>query len=62
VLIEVAQAVQHLHSCKLIHSDIKPENVLLKSDLTKAIGFSTKLSDFGLSKVGPGAVCCWPSW
>jgi len=51
VLIEVAQAIQHLHNMKLIHCDIKPENVLLKSDPSKAIGFVTKLSDFGLAKL-----------
>lgn len=51
VLIEVAQAIQHLHSLKLIHCDIKPENVLLKSDGSKPIGFVTKLSDFGLAKL-----------
>jgi len=51
VLIEVAQAIQHLHSMKLIHCDIKPENVLLKSDPSKQIGFVTKLSDFGLAKL-----------
>ncbi|GLI71621.1 hypothetical protein VaNZ11_016888, partial [Volvox africanus] len=51
VLIEVAQAIQHLHSLKLIHCDIKPENVLLKSDGSKPIGFITKLSDFGLAKL-----------
>jgi serine/threonine protein kinase len=51
VLLEVAQAIQHLHELKLIHCDIKPENVLLKSDPSKAIGFVTKLSDFGLAKI-----------
>lgn len=51
VLIEVAQAVQHLHNMKLIHCDIKPENVLLKTDVSKQIGFVTKLSDFGLTKL-----------
>lgn len=52
VLIEVAQAIQYLHSKKLIHCDIKPENVLLKSDSSKSIlGFVTKLSDFGLAKL-----------
>lgn len=51
VLIEVSQAIQHLHSVKLIHCDIKPENVLLKTDNTKPLGFVTKLSDFGLAKL-----------
>jgi serine/threonine protein kinase len=29
----------------------QPENVLLKSDGSKPIGFVTKLSDFGLAKL-----------
>ena len=51
VLVEVAQAVLHLHKMKLLHCDIKPENVLLRSDQTSALGFVTKLSDFGLAKL-----------
>lgn len=51
VLIEVAQSVLHLHNMKLLHCDIKPENVLLKSDSTNPLGFVTKLSDFGLAKL-----------
>ena len=47
----VALAIQHLHAMKLIHCDIKPENVLLKSDPSKPVGFVTKLSDFGLAKM-----------
>ncbi len=51
VLLEVAQSVLHLHSMKLLHCDIKPENVLLKSEPNRPLGFITKLSDFGLAKL-----------
>jgi serine/threonine protein kinase len=51
VLLDVAHAVQHLHSIRIIHCDIKPENVLLKSDASHPLGFTTKLSDFGLAKM-----------
>lgn len=51
VLNEVAQAVQHLHNMHLIHCDIKPENVLLKTDSSRPLSFVTKLSDFGLAKL-----------
>jgi serine/threonine protein kinase len=51
VLLEVAHSVQHLHNIKLLHCDIKPENVLLKSDPGNPLGFVTKLSDFGLAKL-----------
>lgn len=30
---------------------LQPENVLIKSDNSKSIGFQTKLSDFGLAKL-----------
>lgn len=51
VLLEVAQALQHLHQHGLIHGDVKPENVLLKADSGRRCGFVTKLSDFGLVKM-----------
>jgi serine/threonine protein kinase len=51
VLLEVAASVQHLHNVQLLHCDIKPENVLLKSDNSNPLGFTTKLSDFGLAKL-----------
>jgi hypothetical protein len=51
VLLDVAHSIRYLHSLRLLHCDIKPENVLLKSDNSKPLGFSIKLSDFGLAKM-----------
>lgn len=51
VLMEVAASVQHLHSLQLLHCDIKPENILLKTDNSTPLGFTAKLSDFGLAKL-----------
>jgi serine/threonine protein kinase len=44
LLIQVASALDYLHSKKIVHRDLKPENVLI-SDSGDAV-----LSDFGLSK------------
>lgn len=43
VLLQLAQAIHHLHSLHVLHRDIKPSNILL--DEKK----NCKLSDFGLS-------------
>ena len=51
MLLQLAHSLQYLHSVKLLHCDIKPENVLLKSDSSHPLGFVVKLSDFGLSKL-----------
>jgi len=45
ILTEVASAQRFLHSKKIIHRDLKAENVLVASNL------STRLMDFGLSKL-----------
>ena len=42
---EIAAAVKYLHSRKIIHRDIKVENIFLSQEL------SVKLGDFGISKV-----------
>lgn len=49
VLIDVASALQYLHSHALVHRDLKPENVLLRFEDGVMIGFS-KLADFGCSR------------
>ncbi|XP_075212384.1 mitotic checkpoint serine/threonine-protein kinase BUB1-like [Lycorma delicatula] len=48
--IQIFSIVEHLHKCKIIHGDIKPDNFILyelpTNDLSK---FSVKLIDFGRS-------------
>ncbi|GFR44776.1 hypothetical protein Agub_g6108 [Astrephomene gubernaculifera] len=50
-LLEIALALRHMHSLHLVHCDLKPQNVLLKSSPRDPRGFTAKLSDFGLSKM-----------
>ncbi|KIZ07069.1 Proto-oncogene tyrosine-protein kinase LCK [Monoraphidium neglectum] len=51
VLLEVSRSVEHMHERKLLHCDIKMDNILLKSDPTRDLGFCCKLADFGLAKM-----------
>lgn len=43
---QICKAVQHMHSLKLVHLDIKPDNILLKD----CAGTSVVLIDFGMTE------------
>lgn len=46
--LQISEALVFLKSMNIVHADIKPQNILLKSDGKK---FSVKLADFGLSMI-----------
>lgn len=48
--LDVGYAVNYLHSVRIIHGDLKAENVLLKSDSSDPRSFVCKVGDFGLSR------------
>lgn len=45
ISLQVAYALQHLHSLRIIHRDIKPENILITE------GGEVKLIDFGIAQL-----------
>ncbi|GLI60320.1 hypothetical protein VaNZ11_002436 [Volvox africanus] len=50
-LLEIALALRHLHSRRLVHRDMKPGNILLKSSPGDPRGWTCKLADFGFALV-----------
>ena len=47
---QIASAMGYLHKMGVVHCDLKPANVLLKSSNMDKRGFTVKVSDFGLSR------------
>jgi serine/threonine protein kinase len=64
-LIEIASALAYLHKMGVVHCDVKPANILLRSNLCDQRGFSAMVADFGLSRHAPiscvCSVCVWAS-
>eukprot|EP00198_Chlamydomonas_reinhardtii_P012613 XP_001701950.1 predicted protein [Chlamydomonas reinhardtii] len=49
----IARALAHLHSKRIIHGDLTPNNVMLKQDSSEPSGYTIKVGDFGLSVMLP---------
>ncbi|PNW86474.1 hypothetical protein CHLRE_02g087900v5 [Chlamydomonas reinhardtii] len=49
----IARAITHLHTKRIVHGDLNPNNVLLKRNDAEPSGYTVKVGDFGLSVMLP---------
>ena len=47
--LDVAEGIRHIHSCNIVHGDLKPDNVLVTETANSRAPYIAKLSDFGSS-------------
>ena len=45
IMLQLLTGIQHLHSQRILHRDLKPQNILVSES------FIVKIADFGLSRV-----------
>ena len=47
--LDVAEGIRHIHSCNIVHGDLKPDNVLVVENAIPRAPYMAKLADFGSS-------------
>lgn len=57
IMKQILSAVSYLHSKKVLHGDLKLENILIERESLKDDYVDIKLTDFGCSKIFFGKVC-----
>ncbi len=56
---EVAKGMEYIHSKGIVHGDLKPGNVLLKTHKIDRRGYVAKVSDFGTIETLPLHLDLW---